>query len=76
MNSATLSLRRHLKIGAVIGAVLGFAFGTAVVALADCSGPHCFGERVMGVVGHGLAGAVAGALAGGAVHLVRRVTSR
>lgn len=71
MNSS-VSLPRHLLGGAGVGAAVGTAFALAVVSLADCAGPTCTGERVVGVVGHALAGAAVGALGGGMVYLVRK----
>ncbi len=66
------SLSRHLLIGSGIGAAAGAAFGLAVISLADCGGPNCSQERVVGVAGHALAGAVVGALFGGVTYLIRR----
>lgn len=68
----SVSLSRHLLVGSGIGAAAGAAFGLAVVSLADCGGPNCSEERVVGVAGHALAGAVVGALVGGVAYLVRR----
>ena len=59
------SLSRFLKVGSLAGGVLGGLFGLAVVSLADCAGPGCTGERVLGVAGHALAGALLGVAAGG-----------
>ena len=69
---AAPSLTRDLLHGAVIGAAVGAAFGLAVIAMADCPNSGCTGERVAGVGGTAVAGAVVGALISGAVHLVRR----
>jgi hypothetical protein len=41
-----------MRIGAVIGGVAGGLFAVAVVSFADCSGPHCNRERVLGVLLH------------------------
>ena len=68
----TPSLSRHLLIGSGIGAAAGTLFALAVVSIADCNGPNCPEERVVGVAGHALAGAAVGALAGGVTWLVRR----
>ena len=64
-------LSRHLLFGGGLGAAAGAAFGVAVIGLADCGG-DCASERVVGVAGHALAGAVTGALIGGLVYLLRR----
>lgn len=66
------SLSRHLLVGSGVGAAVGTAFALAVFSLADCGGPDCSGERVIGVTGHALAGAALGALVGGVTYLVRR----
>lgn len=68
---AAPSASRHLLVGAGIGAVAGAAFGLAVVSFADCGGPDCSGERVLGVASLTLGGAAIGALVGGLVYLVR-----
>jgi hypothetical protein len=69
-------MARSLELGALIGAALGFLFALAVVSFADCAGPHCAGERVVGLAGHAAGGAVigaaCGALAWGLWRLVRR----
>ena len=66
------SLRRHLVLGSWIGALAGAAFALAVVSLADCGGPGCTREAVIGVAGHALAGAAMGAVAGALTRLIRR----
>ena len=72
MAAVTPSLSRHLLIGSGIGAVAGTVFALAVASLADCGGPHCLGERVIGVAGHAAAGAVVGAVVGSVTYLVRK----
>lgn len=72
MAAVAASVSRHFLVGAASGAVVGGAFALAVVALADCGGPGCTGERVVGVAAHALAGAAVGALLGGVVYLFRR----
>ena len=52
------------SIGAAIGAGLGLLFVSAVIALADCAGPACNRERLIGLAGHAVGGALAGALVG------------
>lgn len=66
------SSRGHVLIGAGIGAAVGTAFGLAVVAIADCGGSGCTGERAVGVVGNAAAGALIGGLVGHVVYLIRR----
>lgn len=70
--SQTLSLSRHLRIGGGIGAVAGVALGLWVISIADCGGSNCTTQRVVGVAGNALGGAVIGALVGGAVYLIRK----
>ena len=59
-----------------MGASLGLLFALAVVSFADCAGPHCAGERAVGLLGHAAGGAVLGAAAGVLVYglgwMVRR----
>lgn len=69
--AAAPSLSRHLVVGGAIGGALGAAFGLAVVSFADCTGPECTEERVVGVVGHALAGVAVGAVIGGIIYLIR-----
>jgi hypothetical protein len=66
------SASRHLRIGAAAGGVAGALFGLWVISIADCGGPGCTGERVIGVAGNALDGAAVGALIGGLVYLIRR----
>lgn len=70
--STTPSLSRHLWTGAGVGAAAGAAFGLWVISIADCGGPNCTTERVVGVAGNALGGAAIGALIGGMVYLIRR----
>lgn len=69
---AARSLSRHVVLGAGIGAAAGVALGLWVISIADCGGPDCTAERVLGVAGNALGGAAIGALLGAAVYLVRR----
>ena len=61
--------RRALLLGAAIGAAAGALFALAVVSLADCAGPRCGYERVVGVLGHAAAGGAAGLLVGALLRL-------
>ena len=69
---AAPSLSRHLGVGAGIGAVAGAVFGLWVISIADCGGPNCTTERVVGVAGNALGGAAIGALVGGVLYLIRK----
>jgi hypothetical protein len=63
-------IARWLKIGLIVGAGAGTLFGLAVVCFADCEGPHCTKERIVGVLAHaglGGAGGLALGLVGGTV---------
>jgi hypothetical protein len=64
---------RFLLRGAVVGATLGTLFAAAVVSFADCAGPNCNAERVIGLLGHAAAGAVAGGLLGLLAFLLARL---
>lgn len=66
------SLSRHLRVGAGIGGAVGAAFGLWVITIADCGGPNCTTERVLGVASNAVGGAAIGALIGGAVYLIRK----
>lgn len=66
------SLSRHVVLGAGIGALAGAALGLWVISIADCGGPGCTAERVLGVAGNALGGAAIGALIGAVVHRIRR----
>jgi hypothetical protein len=57
-------LRRLILAGLTIGVVLGGLFGLAVVSFADCSGPGCTYQRVVGVVAHAAGVGVIGAAGG------------
>jgi hypothetical protein len=50
--------------GLTIGSALGGLFGLAVVSFADCAGPDCTYQRIVGVVAHTAGGGVAGATSG------------
>jgi hypothetical protein len=67
-------------IGLTIGIALGGLFGLAVVSFADCAGPDCMHQRMLGVVAHaagaGVAGATASLLVHAFVRLVRQNRSR
>lgn len=73
-------MRRLTLAGMTIGIVLGGLFGLAVVSFADCAGPDCMYQRVVGVLGHaagaGVAGATAGLLAYGFVRSLRQNRER
>lgn len=62
--------------GLTIGAVLGGLFGLAVVSFADCAGPHCTYQRVVGVITHAAGVGVLGATAGLLVHSLVRLVQR
>ena len=62
--------------GLAIGLVLGGLFGLAVVSFADCAGPDCTYQRVVGVLAHAAGVGVAGALAGLLAHAVVRSHQR
>jgi hypothetical protein len=63
-------------VGAFAGALAGLLFALAVISFADCAGPNCTEERVVGVIGHVLGGALIGeavwVVAYGLWRLVRR----
>lgn len=67
------SWKRYLLLPAALGALLASLFALAVVSFADCAGPGCAQERVLGVAGHALAGALSGLLLGGIVFLLLRL---
>jgi hypothetical protein len=69
-------LRRPILAGLTVGSVLGGLFGLAVVSFADCSGPDCTYQRVVGVVAHAAGAGVAGGAAGLLVHAVVRLLRR
>lgn len=50
------SVSRHVWAGALAGGVAGTLFGLWVISVADCGGPGCTGERVVGVAGMRSAG--------------------
>ena len=68
--------RSYLKLGAIAGALFGALFAFGVIALADCAGAACLRERIIGVAGHALAGAVLGGVLGGAADLITRRSAR
>ena len=70
------SLSTHLVTGAAIGAVAGALLGLAVVSFADCGGPTCNQERVVGVLATTAAGAGVGALGSALVYLVRSAVAK
>jgi hypothetical protein len=59
--------------GLTIGVALGGLFGLAVVSFADCAGPDCTYQRVVGVFAHAVGVGVAGATAGLLVHILVRL---
>ena len=61
-----------IAIGAVAGALFGALFALGVIALADCAGPTCLRERVLGVAGHAVSGAAVGGLLGALIDAVVR----
>ena len=69
-------MKRILLVGAIGGALLGTLFALAVVSFADCAGPNCGSERVIGVLGHAAAGAAMGLLLGGIANLALHVARR
>ena len=73
-------MRRLTLEGMTIGIVLGGLFGLAVISFADCAGPDCMYQRVVGVLGHaagaGVAGATASLLAHGLVRSLRQHRER
>ena len=68
-----MRVARAAGIGAVAGAALGTLFAIAVVSFADCAGPSCSSERVVGIIGHALGGGLVGALAGVLIAAVARL---
>ena len=64
--------RSYLTAGAVAGALVGALFALGVIALADCAGPTCLRERVLGVAGHAVSGAAVGGLLGALIDAVVR----
>ena len=69
-------MMRHIRIGAVAGGTVGIAFALAIVSFADCAGPGCGRERVLGVALHAVLGILAGAVVGLVVGAVRRWAAR
>jgi len=59
--------------GLTIGVALGGLFGLAVVSFADCAGPDCTHQRLVGVLAHAAGVGVAGATAGLLVHTLVRL---
>ena len=57
------TLRTVGLTGLTTGTALGGLFGLAVVSFADCAGPDCTYQRIVGVVGHAAGGGVAGGTA-------------
>lgn len=70
------SLSGHVSVGAAAGAVAGALFGLAVISIADCGGPGCNQERILGLIGTTAAGAAVGALGGVLVYAVRAAAGR
>ena len=69
-------MKRFATIGALLGGLLGTAFALAVVSFADCAGPACGRERVLGVLLYAALGSGAGTLLGVLAAWVRRWSSR
>lgn len=67
-----MRVRKATGLGAGVGGTLGALFGLAVVSFADCAGPNCAYEQLIGVLGH----AVGGAGAGSVIALLLLATSR
>lgn len=67
---------KFTKVVAGVGAAAGALFGFAVVMFADCARPDCTYERVLGVAGHGAAGAGVGGIAGLVVDGARKLLVR
>lgn len=65
-------MRRWVKIGLIVGASAGALFALAVIAFADCEGPHCTKERIVGLVAHAGLGGLGGSLLGLAAGAMRR----
>jgi hypothetical protein len=65
-----------MLIGVWIGGASATLFALAVVSFADCSGPDCARERVLGVLAHAVGGASGGALLGLMAWAVRRLVFR
>ena len=63
---------RILRLTVLACTLLGAAFGLAVVLFADCAGPTCARERVLGVAMHAAIGAAFGVVLGGAIALLQR----
>jgi hypothetical protein len=64
---------RILRLTVVACTVVGAAFGLAVVLFADCAGPTCARERVMGVALHAAIGAGIGLVLGGGIALLQHL---
>jgi hypothetical protein len=59
-----MRVRKAAGLGAGICGALGASFGLAVVSFADCAGPTCAYERIVGVLVHTAGGAGAGVALG------------
>jgi ABC-type Fe3+-siderophore transport system permease subunit len=64
---------RILRLTVLACTLLGAAFGLAVVLFADCAGPTCARERVLGVAMHAAIGLGLGLVLGGVFMLVQRM---
>jgi hypothetical protein len=62
--------------GLTIGVALGGLFGLAVVSFADCAGPDCTYQRVVGVFAHAVGVGVASATASLLVRLLQQFRER
>jgi hypothetical protein len=56
-----------------VGATLGGLFALAVVSFADCVEADCSVQRVVGVLGHAIAGGGLGTVAGLLLYLFNRL---
>ena len=65
---------RILRLVVLAFTLLGAAFGLAVVLFADCAGPTCARERVLGVAMHAAIGAGVGLVLGGVLVGLRLAT--
>jgi hypothetical protein len=71
-----MRVRKAAGLGAGVGGALGASFGLAVVSFADCAGPNCAYERIIGVLGHTAGGAGAGGALGFLLLAISRVLVR
>ena len=67
---------RWVRNGALIGGAAGTLFAVAVVCFADCAGPDCNRERMLGILLHLAAGLAIGAVIGLLGAVLRRMLRR